>query len=388
MSEKVSEERQTPKARYRVGTLEKAFSILHLIERSRSPLKIHEIAEATGIERGTVFRVLCTLERHQYVERLPDKKYRATSPRRLTRLGYAGPLSGTPFRRDVTAGIQRAASELGLELLMLDNTEDDPEANLENARTLINAKVDLAMEFQPIDSIAHVVGGLFASAAIPLIAVETQIPGAVFFGGNNYGAGGMAGEALAKFSLEEWNGEFDYLLLIESPSRGPACQARLVGALDGVQRILGAFPKSRVIHLDGHANKDASTVAVARALRSLPSNARLLISAFNDPTAVGALQALREAGRGKYAAIVGQNATAESREEISRGDGPLIASVAYFPEHYGNRLMRLALAILNHESPPPAVYTEHVVLDCHNIHVYYPQYAALDRKLPAGNVAS
>ncbi|MGO8789186.1 MAG: substrate-binding domain-containing protein [Terriglobia bacterium] len=388
MSENVLDERQPPKGRYRVGTLEKALSILHLLEHSRNPLRIHEIADATGIERGTVFRVLCTLERHRYVERSPDKKYRATSPRRLIRIGYAGPLSGNPFRRDVTASIQRAASELNLELLMLDNTEDDPEANLENARTLINAKVNLVMEFQPIDSIAHVLGGLFASAAIPLIAVETQIPGAVFFGGNNYSAGGMAGETLGKFSLRKWNGEFDYLLLIESPSRGPASQARLVGALDGVRRVLGNFPKDKIVHLDGHANKEASTAVVAKALRSLPPTSRLLISAFNDRTAVGALEALREAGQERNAGIVGQNATAESREEIYRNSGPLIASVAYFPERYGSRLMRLALAILNHEPPPPAVYTQHVVLDRHNIHVYYPQYSALDRKSPAGDVAS
>ena len=89
--------------------------------------------------------------------------------------------------------------------------------------------------------------------------------------------------------LHNWRGDFDHLLLIKSSSRGPAFQARVEGALDGARNQLGAFPQSRIIHLDGHASKDFSKTTVAKALLSIPSKARLLISAFNDPSAVGAL---------------------------------------------------------------------------------------------------
>ena len=129
----------TPSSRdkYRVGTLEKALTILHLIECSRNPLRIHEIVDATRIERGTVFRVLYTLEKNGYVERSSQKAYRITMLQRRTRLAYFGPLADTPFRRDVTASIQRATSELRVEVLMLDNTEDGAEQDLKNARFII-----------------------------------------------------------------------------------------------------------------------------------------------------------------------------------------------------------------------------------------------------------
>jgi ribose transport system substrate-binding protein len=92
---------------------------------------------------------------------------------------------------------------------------------------------------------------------------------------------------------------------------------------------------------------------------------------FNDQTAIGALEAVRAAGREADVAIVGQNATKESWEEIRDRDSRFIASVAYFPERYGEKLVRLARSILNREPVPPAVYTDHLVLDSRNIDRYY-----------------
>lgn len=358
--------------RYRVGTLEKGLAVLEALDHDDRPLRIQQIAAATGIGRGTVFRLLCTLERRGYVERLSDKRFRATLRRRHTRIGYSAPLSGTPFRRDVTAGIQRAASESGVELVMLHSSEDHPQEDLGNVQVFLDARVDLVILFQPVDSIAHVLGDRFISAGLPVIAVETPIPGAVFFGGNNYKAGRMAGEALGRFAEQRWNGAFERLILIESSSTAPAAQARLTGTVEGVREILGEIPASRIVHLDGHAHRDTSCAAVAEVLGGLAGRSRLLISAFNDPSAIGALDAIRSARLENWAAIVGQNATAESRAEIAKPGSPLIASVAYFPENYGDRLIRLALAMLNREHVPLAVYTDHVLLDRHNLERYYP----------------
>jgi ribose transport system substrate-binding protein len=176
--------------------------------------------------------------------------------RRPTRLAYLGPLADTPFRRDVSENIQCAASELRIEVLMSDST-DDAEENLKDAPLIIESKVDLAMKFQSIDAIAQILAARLSKAGIPLIAIETPIPEAVFFGGNSYGVGRTAGQALGKFVLHNWRGDFDHLLLIESSSRGPASQTRVEGALDSVRDQLGAFPQSRIIHLDGHASKKA-----------------------------------------------------------------------------------------------------------------------------------
>lgn len=357
---------------YRLGTLEKGLKILDLLERAGRPLRIQDIVASSQMERGGVFRILSTLESSGYIERLADKRYRANFRRRRIRLGFSAPLSGNPFRRDVTLSIQRASSDSALDLVMLNCSEDNPEEHIGNAQTFIDAKVDLAIVFLTLDSFAHVLADRFITAGLPVIAVETPIPGAVFFGGNNFRAGFLAGHALGTYARDRWKRQFDKLVLIESSLAAPATQARLSGAVAGVRDVLPDLPESSIVHLDGLSHAESSRAAVDRLLQSVAPASRLLISAFNDPSAIGALQAIRAANREESTVVVGQNATAESRAEIRRRNSPLIASVAYFPERYGEKLVTLALSILNREQTPLAVYTEHVLLDEHNIARYYP----------------
>ncbi|MBK7931273.1 MAG: hypothetical protein IPJ98_28485 [Bryobacterales bacterium] len=71
-------------------------------------------------------------------------------------------------------------------------------------------------------------------------------------------------------------------------------------------------------------------------------------------------------------AIVGHNAMREGRMEIRKPASPFLASVAYFPERYGARLVKLASAMAGGETVPLAVYTDHAVLDQENVDVLYP----------------
>jgi ribose transport system substrate-binding protein len=359
------------RAQYRVGTLEKGLSVLEILEKGCKPLTIQEIANATGIQRAAVFRLLYTLEQRGYVQRQDNKKYRSTTRRRRILLGYAAPLSGTWFRTELAASLQAAAADANVDLVVMDNREDDPEASLGNAQALIDARVDVALLFQPFERIGHTVADRFFHAGIPFISIEVPLQGGIYFGANNYQAGKMAGLELAKFAARNWNGRFDYVVLLESSLTSTNVQARLAGVLVGLREMLGEFEDSRVIHLDGRAHQESSREAVAELLPRLREGARLLISGFNDPTAVGALEAVRAAGRERHVAIVGQNATEESRGEIRNPDSRLIASVAYFPERYGGKLVRLALGILNREPVPPAVYTDHAILSRENIDRYY-----------------
>lgn len=357
--------------RYRVGTLEKGLSVLELLEKGGKALTIQEIADATAIQRAAVFRLLCTLEQRGYLQRLENKRYRSTTRRRRILLGYEAPLTGTPFRADLAASIQAAAAASNVDLIVLDNREDDPDESLKNAQVLIDARVDVALLFQPLEWIGHTVADRFFHAGIPFVTIEVPLQGGVYFGANNYQAGRMAGQVLAKFAVENWEGRFDHLVLLESSLTSSNVQARLAGVLVGMRETLGNVKEGRVIHLDGRGRRAASREAVGALLPQLPKGTRLLISGFNDPTAVGALEAVRAAGREDDVAVVGQNATEESRAEIRNPASRFIASIAYFPELYGGKLVRLALGILNREHVAPAVYTEHVILAHDNIDRYY-----------------
>jgi ribose transport system substrate-binding protein len=360
------------KSRTGITTLDKGLTVLEAVEKATRPVTIQEVARASGIQRLAVYRLLSTLEQRGYVVRDDTKHYRPATRRRRVLAAFAAPLTGNWFRVDLAESLRAAAAHAGIELLIFDNQEDDVAAAMENAERMVDAGVDVAILFQPVESIGHMVGDRLFSAHIPFITVERPIQGGVYYGANNYQAGKMAGIALGRFAQSTWRARFDRVVLLETARTSTNVQARVAGVLVGLREVLGEIEESRIIHLDGRAHMDSSEEAMAGLLRRVRSGARLLIAAFNDVSAVGALRAVREAGRETEVAIVGQNAAREGQIEIRRRNSRMIASVAYFPERYGPNLVRLATDMAAGRQAPPAVYTEHMVLDRRNIDRIYP----------------
>ncbi len=359
------------KRKYRSGTFEKGLDVLEALERSHDPLRVQDVVELTSLERAAVFRLLCTLEDRGYIERLPDKRYRFIGRRRRPKIAYVAQLWGNALRDAVTTGLQSAAERAEMELALVDVEDLDLQSQLAKVRELTVSGVSLVILFQRIGAMAHVLADHLIRAGIPVISVDSPIPGAFYFGGNNYRAGLLAGGALGRFSKEHWNSSFDQLLLLESSLSSPENEARLTGAVEGICEVLGDVPESKIKHVDGMAQREASRVACVEILASLPARSRVLISCLNDVSAIGALQAVRATRYEKRVAIVGQNGTAESRAELTLSESPIIASVAYFPEKYGEKLIRLASGIIAHEKTPLAVYIDHVLLDHSNVLRYY-----------------
>jgi ribose transport system substrate-binding protein len=355
------------------GTFEKGLKVLEAVEKSGKGVTIHEVAALTGIQRLAVYRLLSTLEQRGYVHRSEDKRYRSNLIFRRLLLAYAAPLAGTPFREDVTSSIQEVAAQAGADLLVLDNRDEDAATAMHNVSILLERRADAAMFFQPVESVGYMIADRLLHAGVPFITIEAAISGGVYFGGNNYQAGKLAGTALGRFALKEWGGRFDFVVLLEGVKAATNAQARLAGAQVGIAEVLGQVEDTRVIHLDGNACRESSREAMTGLLGTLAPGTRLLISGFNDPSSVGALQAVMEQDRQADVAIVGQNATREGRSAIRQQGSPLIASVAFFPERYGAKLLPLATALARGEPVPPAVYTEHRILDRYNVDSVYPE---------------
>ena len=100
-------------------------------------------------------------------------------------------------------------------------------------------------------------------------------------------------------------------------------------------------------------------------------SARVLAAALSDFLAMGASRMAAKMGLADSVAVVGTGAARDARNFIKRG-GPFRASVAYFPESYGERVIALTIRILEGEKVPLTTYTNHVVLTNSNIEQYYP----------------
>jgi ribose transport system substrate-binding protein len=94
-------------------------------------------------------------------------------------------------------------------------------------------------------------------------------------------------------------------------------------------------------------------------LRTHPNDKGVLVAAATDTSALGALQAVREAKREKDVAIVGQDCIPEALDEMSIPDTCFIASVSHEAHSYGPQLVQLGLAILNGQTLPPYNYVRH-----------------------------
>lgn len=356
-------------------TLDRGLTILEVVEKASHPVTIQEISLISGIQRLAAYRLLSTLEARGYVQRLPDKRYRGTRRRRRVLLGYAAPLSGNTFREDVASSLRVAAAASGVDLVQHDNRADDAQQVMRNARALVDERVDLAIFFQPAESLGHMMADHLANAGVPFITVERPIQGGVYFGANNYLAGKLAGQALGRYAIGQWRGSFDHVVLLEGNHTSTNVHARSAGVLVGLREVLGDLDERCVIHLHGNPSVETTQRAMAELLRGLPAADRLLVSGFNDLSATGAANAVRAEGRECCVAIVGQNAMGEGRAQILQAGSPFIASVAYFPERYGQKLVEIATRLLDGETVPPAVYTDHLVIDRANIATVYPEEA-------------
>lgn len=287
-------------------------------------------------------------------------------------IGFANQSETLPFAVDVRRSLERAAADLGcIDLVVMDNRLSGEEA-LRVADKLIQRNIDLAIEYQIDYKAGNLIMNKFQQAAIPVIAVDIPMVGATFFGVDNYRAGHLAGVALGKWVLAEWGGAFDHLLILEEPRAGSLPEARIQGQLDGLRETLGQWPVGAIHHIDCSNVSAVSEAAVAAWLPAIPNGRRIAVVSFNDEAAFGALQAARRANREADVVIVGQGADRLVHGEIRDPASRLIGSTAYMPERYGEKLLELALKILNGESVPPAVYMNHVFIDGENIDQFYP----------------
>ena len=331
------------------------------------------------------FRLLYTLHHCGFLEKAETGRYRLTAEvrrRRRYRIGYAAQGQDSSFPREVQAGLVKAAEREAVDLVIVDNRYQ-PKTALRNAESLVREGVHLVIEFQTDEAVAPAIAATYLEANIPLIAIDIPHPGATYFGANNYTAGLLAGRTLARWARQQWSGVIDEILLIEIERAGTLPHTRIKGVTAGIHEILHDSQACPTVSIDGDGQFKTSLERVRRHLRETKAR-RILVGTANDPSALGAARAFQEAGRADTCAIVGQNAEPDARAELRQPRTPLIASIGYFPEHYGDGLIKLALDILARKVVPPAVFVHHHVITRDNVDHFYPNDALMGVSTYAG----
>ncbi|HHO56569.1 MAG TPA: DeoR family transcriptional regulator [Trueperaceae bacterium] len=283
------------------------------------------------------------------------------------KIGFAGLSEQVPFAVEVRRGLERAAKEYNnIDLVIADNDLSGDKA-IQIAERFIEQDLDLVIEYQINEHVGNFLLNRFQQNNIPVIAVDIPIVGATYFGVENYQAGLLAGQALGNWILKNWQGDVDYVFILEEKRAGPLPAARIQGQIHGLEQKLNILVDEQKILLDSGNTTQRSFEQSLNALKQIPAESKIAVLCFNDDAALGALSAFEKLNREQTAAIVGQGADWLIRKKIKQQVPSIVGSTAFMPEHYGAEIIKLALKIINNEAVAPAIYVQHKFIDKTNI---------------------
>lgn len=357
---------------YLLETVSRACDVLKCFDDGEASLKLKDIIQRTGLNKTIAFRIVHTLVQRGLLEKSANLRYcsrMALTGRGRYRIGYAAQGRDSSFAAAVTAGIRLAAARHNIGLIEFDNAFSAAVA-LRNAKKLAQSGVDLVLDFQSHTKIAPAISAIFREAGIPLIAIEVPHPDATFYGADNYRTGLLAGRVLGRWGKQHWQ-SVQQVLLLEAAAAGPLPQLRLLGVRAGIREILPNLPETAFATLEAGWDFLHSFEAVRKYLRRTPRRTTL-ITGINDVVVLGALRAFEESGRSQDCVAVSLGAIAEARTEMRRKGTRLLGSVAFFPERYGEDIIRTALDILHQRQVPPAVYAQFEFVTAGSVTKLYP----------------
>jgi ribose transport system substrate-binding protein len=286
------------------------------------------------------------------------------------RIGFANLTEEQEFAVSVRQGLEQATLESrNVELILADNA-GDPERALANAYEMLEKRVDLLIEYQQDEHTNYKLMDMCRSAGVPVIAIDIPSPGAIYYGADNYGAGALAGDAAVRWIRKHWHGKLDKVICLEQPESGTIPASRIEAQLDKL-RTAFALDNADILHCATHGDLEGSQVAATQAMRSIPWNKHVLLIGINFNSALGSLAAAEALDRRENTVVISQNASARIRRELINRNPMLIGAVDFFPQHYGAKIIPLAINILERHPVPPALYTDHLLLTANNIRQVY-----------------
>src|SRR5262249_45091527 len=190
-----------------------------------------------------------------------------------------------------------------------------------------------------------------SNAKVPIVVIDTRLDAkaatdagvkpATFVGSDNYEGGKLAGEYLVK----QTGGRAKVAVLEGIPGHETG-DSRLRGFRDGIKDT----PDVQIVASQtANWERDQGFNVFQNMLQAHPEVDTVF--ACNDMMALGALEAIRAAGKTGRIKVVGFDAVEDARKAIE--DGTMAASVAQFPDEMGRVAVENAVRALRGEAVPP-----------------------------------
>lgn len=182
-------------------------------------------------------------------------------------------------------------------------------------------------------------------AGVPVIAIDTNVEADEAVVSTVVSDNFLAGQQCARHLVKSRQGG-KVALLTHAQAR--SAQDRIQGFLD----TLSHYPQFEVV--DQEECQGQLEIAMPAMERMIERHPEIdVVMALNDPAAMGAMAALKQAGRLDGVAVYGVDGVTETRDLIARGH--MQATVGQDPRGIGRRAVEEAYKVLQGEEPEPLV---------------------------------
>lgn len=293
-------------------------------------------------------------------------------------IGFANIVRSITFTQLVEAGILRNAEAAGIEVVVGDNQGSGATA-LQVAETFIQRNVDFVIEFQTDANFGAQIMTKMNAAKIPVVAIDIPMGEATFFGANNPYSGFLGGSYLGQAAIAKWGAakaNQAYAVIGELPQSGVVPKMRTDGQEAGIKAVLKNLPADHLIKIDTKNVLEESYKQMSNVLGRIPAGSPIIVTAINDGSTKGMLQAVKAAGRQGDLLAVGMGG---DELDALLGEEQFVASVGYFPENYGNYLIPLSMMMLAGNQVPAGVLISHIMVTPMNVCKIYPDRKCVER---------
>ncbi len=251
------------------------------------------------------------------------------------------------FIEGVRAGLSAAAADRGLafEVALADNNgalmrRQAEEALAKKAGAIVVAPVDPRTMARPLQQLLW--SGSYVGAVVPP-------PATTILNAPQYATGKELGDAAAKYIVETLGGQAKVVLITQDSNQFLA--PRFVAMRDALAKVPGA---QIVADLSPPTVNEEGGYATMQTVLLAHSNVDVVLGA--DTVVLGALKALREAGKARPDQFLGGiDGEPEAVAEIKAGGGPYKASVSLASPVFGYALAQHAADWLEGKSIPQAM---------------------------------
>lgn len=276
------------------------------------------------------------------------------------KFGFSCITMDNPYYETLETSVREAVQEAGSTLITKD-PKGDSNTQIQQIRDMISEGID-AIFLCPVDweKIEPALTEL-KEADIKIINLDTQVQNQdevdAYVGSDNISAGTICGEKLIEAAPE--GGQ---VVILECTT-----QNSIIDRINGFEETIAGKGFEVVARAETGGERKTAKARMAEILKEQDTITAVMCG--NDQIALGALDAVEEAGRDEIM-IYSVDGSPELKRELAKDDSPVVGIAAQSPINIGKSAVTVALQIMNGERYEEETLEEVLYIDRGNVEMY------------------